>query len=569
MATLDRLTFWLDIKGAEKVRKTLKNIQKATYAETKSAISALLEPIKRREQEEKKAETLRKKRQKPLDQWNKQQIKFGERHARVSEKTLTSQMNAEQRVLYYRNKQARLDNEFAKTRKQTREWYVARERQEQNSLELARAQGKLERQNAAARQRSYKEYLKTDSLTAYEKRQAVGADWVARKEANKEKGQARAVSIAKKRQREQEKTAESLRRASEKLEKAADKQKTIAEKQAKIRFDNALKRASQVAATALRTPAQVYRIMKFLSEKTAEGLQQEASYYLAGGDKAQTYDISLGGYGGRQGEGASAIRNTAVSLGGLRYGDTGFIQAAGRFGIGGISPYDSPFEVRKKILSRLKNMPLNEALYAASQLGITDAELRKARDTGESLGGITSRDRELGASNLRRDILTKYAASGYGSKWINELIEGHPAALLEIAGGLGIGSILGGASFKALKGLGPAAGAVGKGLSTLRTSAAAGAVGGAISQVGKGLGTAAGAVGRVAMLPLLLLTPNTAGGGEFRTEEERKRAEEFSKEYWASKNQNTFNIQTVNVKADDPEGFVDKIKESAIDNVMQ
>lgn len=564
MATLDHLTFWLDIKGAEKVRNTLKNIQKATYAETKSAISALLEPIKRREREEKKAERLRKKRQKPLDQWNKQQVKFGEKHARVSEKTLVAQMNAEQRVLYYRNKQAKLDNEFAKTRKQTREWYVARERQEQNSLELARAQGRLERQNAAARQRAYKEYLKTDSLTAYEKRQAEGADWVARKEANKAKGQARAVAIAKKRQREQEKIAESLRRASEKLEKAADKQKAIAEKQAKIRFDTALKRASQVAAMALRTPAQVYRAMKFLSERTTEGLQQEASYYLAGGNKAQMYDISLGGYGGRQGEGASAIRNTAVSLGGLRYGDTGFIQAAGRFGIGGISPYDSPFEVRKKILSRLKNMPLNEALYAASQLGITDAELRKARDTGESLGGITSRDRELGASNLRRDILTKYAASGYGSTWLNELVEGNPAALLEIAGGLGIGGIFGGAAiFKTLKGLGKAIPWAGRGISALRTSATAGAVGRAVPQVGAGLGKAAGAVGRAATFPAMLLSPNIAGGGLEAEFEARKTREEIMNRY-----PNVFNIQTVNVKADDPEDFIDKMKESALDNVM-
>lgn len=564
MATLDHLTFWLDIKGAEKVRNTLKNIQKATYAETKSAISALLEPIKRREREEKKAERLRKKRQKPLDQWNKQQVKFGEKHARVSEKTLVAQMNAEQRVLYYRNKQAKLDNEFAKTRKQTREWYVARERQEQNSLELARAQGRLERQNAAARQRAYKEYLKTDSLTAYEKRQAEGVDWVARKEANKAKGQARAVAIAKKRQREQEKIAESLRRASEKLEKAADKQKAIAEKQAKIRFDTALKRASQVAAMALRTPAQVYRAMKFLSERTTEGLQQEASYYLAGGNKAQMYDISLGGYGGRQGEGASAIRNTAVSLGGLRYGDTGFIQAAGRFGIGGISPYDSPFEVRKKILSRLKNMPLNEALYAASQLGITDAELRKARDTGESLGGITSRDRELGASNLRRDILTKYAASGYGSTWLNELVEGNPAALLEIAGGLGIGGIFGGAAiFKTLKGLGKAIPWAGRGISALRTSATAGAVGRAVPQVGAGLGKAAGAIGRAATFPAMLLSPNTAGGGLEAEFEARKTREEIMNRY-----PNVFNIQTVNVKADNPEDFIEKMKESALDNVM-
>lgn len=564
MATLDHLTFWLDIKGAEKVRNTLKNIQKATYAETKSAISALLEPIKRREREEKKAETLRKKRQKPLDQWNKQQVKFGEKHARVAEKTLAAQMNAEQRVLYYRNKQAKLDNEFAKTRKQTREWYVARERQEQNSLELARAQGRLERQNAAARQRAYKEYLKTDSLTAYEKRQAEGADWVSRKEANKEKGQARAVAIAKKRQREQEKIAESLRRASEKLEKAADKQKAIAEKQAKIRFDTALKRASQVAAMALRTPAQVYRAMKFLSERTTEGLQQEASYYLAGGNKAQVYDISLGGYGGRQGEGASAIRNTAVSLGSLRYGDTGFIQAAGRFGIGGISPYDSPFEVRKKILSRLKNMPLNEALYAASQLGITDAELRKARDTGESLGGITSRDRELGASNLRRDILTKYAASGYGSTWLNELVEGNPAALLEIAGGLGIGGIFGDAAiFKTLKGLGKAIPWTGRGISALRTSATAGAVGRAVPQVGTRLGKAAGAVGRAATFPAMLLSPNTAGGGLEAEFEARRTSEEIMNRY-----PNVFNIQTVNVKADDPEDFIEKMKESALDNVM-
>ena len=452
MATLDYLTFWLDIKGADKVQKTIENIQKATYAQTKSAISAYLEPIRRREREERKAEALRKKRQKPLDKWNKEQTKFGNRHSKTVEKTLVAQMNAEQRVLYFKNKQAKLDNEFAKTRKQTREWYVAREKQEQNALELARARGRLERQNAVAKQKAYREYSKTESLTAYEKRQAAGLDWIARKEANKEKGQARAVAIAKKRQKEQEKVANSLKAAADKLAKAAEKQKAIAEKQAKIRFDNALRKASQVASTVLRTPQYVYNAMRILSARTESGVAQEAAYYLAGGKRAEAYDVALARYGGAQGEGATAIRSTAAGLGGLRYGNTSFIQTAGRFGIGGLSPNDDPLTVRRKILSRLRNMPANEAMYAASQLGITDAELRGARDTGAALGGVSGRTRGLASSARARDIATRYAGTDLGSETLNELMGGRIGAALEIGGSL-VGSTFGGAAlYKMLKG---------------------------------------------------------------------------------------------------------------------
>jgi hypothetical protein len=440
MATLDRLTFWLDVKGAEKVKKTLENIQKATYAETKSAISALLEPIRRKEREEKKAEALRKKRQKPLDQWNKEQVRFGERHARTTEKTLTAQMNTEQRVLYYKKRQAKLDNEFSKTRRQTREWYVARERQERNALELARSQGRLERQNTAEKAKTYKEYLKTDSLSAYEKRQAIGADWVARKEANKEKGQARAVAIAQKRQKEQERATNNLNKAADKLARAAEKQKALADKQAKIRLDEVVRRSAQVAATVLKAPAAVYNAMKIFSARTSNTLRAEAADYLAGGKAAQQYDVELARYGGTRGEGVSSIRSLSSALGGLRYGDMSLIRAAGRFGIGGISPYDNPLAVKRKIISKLRTMPMNEAIYAAQQLGLTDAELRMALDTGASVGGVNARTRELGGSAMSRDIATQYALTNIGSTWLNEVMGGTPAAALE-----SLAPVLGGA----------------------------------------------------------------------------------------------------------------------------
>ena len=476
MATLDRLTFYLDIKGAEKVKKTLENIQKASYAETKSAISALLEPIRRKEREEKKAEALRKKRQKPLDQWNKEQVRFGERHARTTEKALTSQMNAEQRVLYYKKRQAKLDNEFSKTRRQTREWYVARERQERNALDLARSQGRLERQNAAEKAKAYKEYLKTDSLSAYEKRQAIGADWVARKEANKEKGQARAVAIAQKRQKEQERATNNLNKAAEKLARAAEKQKALADKQAKIRLDEVVRRSAQVAATVLKAPAAVYNAMKIFSARTSNALRAEAADYLAGGKSAQQYDVELARYGGTRGEGVSSIRSLSSSLGGLRYGDTSLIRAAGRFGIGGISPYDNPLAVKRKIISKLRTMPMNEAIYAAQQLGLTDAELRMALDTGASVGGVNARTRELGGSTMSRDIATQYALTNVGSTWLNEVMGGTPAAAFEslapvLGGAIGATALYKGAKgiVRGGKSLGKIAGKVGGG-SLLKTA---------------------------------------------------------------------------------------------------
>lgn len=445
MATLDRLTFWLDIKGAEKVQKTLENIQKATYAETKSAISALLEPIRRKEREERKAEALRKKRQKPLDQWNKEQARFGKQHERITEKTLTTQMNAEQKVLYYKKKQARLDNEFAKTRRQTREWYVARERQERNALDLARSQGRLERQNASEKAKAYKEYLKTDSLSAYDKRHAAGAAWVAQKEENQKKGQARAIAIAIKRQKEQDRATNNLNKAAEKLARAAEKQKALADKQAKIRLDEVVRRSAQVAATVLKAPAAVYNAMKIFSARTGNALRAEAADYLAGGKAAQQYDVELARYGGTRGEGVSSIRSLSYALGGLRYGDTSLIRAAGRFGIGGISPYDNPIAVKRKILSKLRTMPMNEAIFAAQQLGITDAELRMAKDTGSSVGGINQRTRELGGSAMARDIATQYALTNVGSTRLNELFGGTPAAALESFGSVA-GGVIGAAA---------------------------------------------------------------------------------------------------------------------------
>lgn len=445
MATLDRLTFWLDIKGAEKVQKTLENIQKATYAETKSAISALLEPIRRKEREERKAEALRKKRQKPLDQWNKEQARFGKQHERITEKTLTTQMNTEQKVLYYKKKQARLDNEFAKTRRQTREWYVARERQERNALDLARSQGRLERQNASEKAKAYKEYLKTDSLSAYDKRHAAGAAWVAQKEENQKKGQARAIAIAIKRQKEQDRATNNLNKAAEKLARAAEKQKALADKQAKIRLDEVVRRSAQVAATVLKAPAAVYNAMKIFSARTGNALRAEAADYLAGGKSAQQYDVELARYGGTRGEGVSSIRSLSYALGGLRYGDTSLIRAAGRFGIGGISPYDNPITVKRKILSKLRTMPMNEAIFAAQQLGITDAELRMAKDTGSSVGGVNQRTRELGGSAMARDIATQYALTNVGSTRLNELFGGTPAAALESFGSVA-GGVIGAAA---------------------------------------------------------------------------------------------------------------------------
>lgn len=606
MATLDRLTFWLDVKGAEKVKKTLENIQKATYAETKSAISALLEPIRRREREEKKVEALRKKRQKPLDQWNKEQVRFGERHARTTEKTLTAQMNAEQRVLYYKKRQAKLDNEFSKTRRQTREWYVARERQERNALDLARSQGRLERQNAAEKAKAYKEYLKTDSLSAYDKRHAAGAAWVARKEENQKKGQARAIAIAIKRQKEQERATNNLNKAADKLARAAEKQKALADRQAKIRLDETIRRSAQVAATVLKAPAAVYNAMKIFSARTSNALRAEAADYLAGGKSAQQYDVELARYGGTRGEGVSSIRSLSSALGGLRYGDTSLIRAAGRFGIGGISPYDNPLTVKRKIISKLRAMPMNEAIYAAQQLGLTDAELRMALDTGASVGGVNARTRELGGSNMARDIATQYALTDVGSTWLNEVMGGTPAAAIESLTPILGGAIGASALYKGAKGIVRGGRYAASGLSAARAKIASGlsagkAMGGrgfkvAQTAIDGGLSSAKSLGGKA--IPILgdvleflsskpflaaqvLTTPTTMGDstidGTMRRMRERGASEDEIRKFFGDDTYErfnptsspVFNIQNVNVKADNPEEFSNALqRESKGDQIF-
>ena len=606
MATLDRLTFWLDVKGAEKVKKTLENIQKATYAETKSAISALLEPIRRREREEKKAEALRKKRQKPLDQWNKEQVRFGERHARTTEKILTAQMNAEQRVLYYKKRQAKLDNEFSKTRRQTREWYVARERQERNALDLARSQGRLERQNAAEKAKAYKEYLKTDSLSAYDKRHAAGAAWVARKEENQKKGQARAIAIAIKRQKEQERATNNLNKAADKLARAAEKQKALADRQAKIRLDETIRRSAQVAATVLKAPAAVYNAMKIFSARTSNALRAEAADYLAGGKSAQQYDVELARYGGTRGEGVSSIRSLSSALGGLRYGDTSLVRAAGRFGIGGISPYDNPLTVKRKIISKLRAMPMNEAIYAAQQLGLTDAELRMALDTGASVGGVNARTRELGGSNMARDIATQYALTDVGSTWLNEVMGGTPAAAIESLTPILGGAIGASALYKGAKGIVRGGRYAASGLSAARAKIASGlsagkAMGGrgfkvAQTAIDGGLSSAKSLGGKA--IPILgdvleflsskpflaaqvLTTPTTMGDstidGTMRRMRERGASEDEIRKFFGDDTYErfnptsspVFNIQNVNVKADNPEEFSNALqRESKGDQIF-
>lgn len=602
MSTLDRLTFWLDIKGAEKVQKTLENIQKATYAETKSAISALLEPIRRKEREERKAEALRKKRQKPLDQWNKEQARFGKQHERITEKTLTTQMNAEQKVLYYKKKQARLDNEFAKTRRQTREWYVARERQERNALDLARSQGRLERQNASEKAKAYKEYLKTDSLSAYDKRHAAGAAWVAQKEENRKKGQVRAIAIAIKRQKEQDRATNNLNKAAEKLARAAEKQKALADRQAKIRLDEVVRRSAQVAATVLKAPAAVYNAMKIFSARTSNALRAEAADYLAGGKAAQQYDVELARYGGTRGEGVSSIRSLSSALGGLRYGDTSLIRAAGRFGIGGISPYDNPLAVKRKIISKLRTMPMNEAIYAAQQLGLTDAELRMALDTGASVGGVNARTRELGGSAMSRDIATQYALTNVGSTWLNEVMGGTPAAAFESLAPI-LGEALGATALaKGVKGIVNGGKSLskfaknGRGRSLLKSvknlprksffrkipiigtlagiglagsRAAQGDYEGAVEEVlptktEAMLSRGVGALSRLAAFPFALLAPNTANSGE----DEMLRRMQMEKLFDGG-NVPKFYIQNVNVKADNPEEFSNALqRESKGDQIF-
>lgn len=563
MAVLERLLFHLDVKGAEKVAESVKKLRELTYKETKATIGIINE----RNNRELRAQ---KRKQKPLDEWNKKQAKYGAAHARVTEKTLTAQMSAEQRVLYFKRKQARLDAEYDKTIRQSKEWYAAREKRESNLLELTKARGQLERQSAVIRNKSYREYQKVDSLSAYDKRHAEGEEWLARKEQSKKQGEARAIAIATKRQRERERAAERLSKAAEKLEKAAEKQKALAEKQAKQKFDQNLRRAANVASSILKSPTYLYNAIKYFSDRTSKALRAEAADFLAGGKTAQEYDVTLAKYGGGRGEGVSALRKTASSIGGLRYGDTSFIRTAGRFGIGGITPNDSPSVVRRKILDRLKTMPMNEAIYAASQLGISDAELRMAKDTGSAVGGVGARTRALGGSAMSRDIATQYALTDIGSTWLNEAIGGKPAALLEAGGALGLGSFFGGgALYKGAKFLtSPLARSMGRGAKVAgrfgaRTGASAARF--ATPYLERALIGLSGAT-RAFMLPSMLLTPSAAGVGE----DEMVRRNRIAQWQGTDEFKQIFNIQNVNVTADNPKEFGEKLKNrSVLDGIMQ
>lgn len=230
------------------------------------------------------------------------------------------------------------------------------------------------------------------------------------------------------------------------------------------------------------------------------------------------YDIGLSRYGGIRGEGLESLRSFSAQLGMATRGDVSFLQTLGRWGISGVSPYDDPMSVAKKIAARARELSPNEQNALFESVEFTNAQASAAlkgdfsifEKTGE-LTKVSDKVRDF-SENFAETVQTLVAnldtvnqKIGENIDWYNELLKDYPNLanwIKKITGYLpDFFAALGGiAAFKTVSGLSSAAGAAG--------AAGGGAAGAAGAAGGRAVGASVAKTAGLATA--LLFTPNTA-----------------------------------------------------------
>ena len=153
------------------------------------------------------------------------------------------------------------------------------------------------------------------------------------------------------------------------------------------------------------------------------------------------YDIALGGYGGIRGEGLESLRSFSAQLGAATRGDVSLLQTLGKWGVSGVSPYDDPMDVIKKIAARSRELSANERNAFFAEVGFTDAQASAALKGDFSIfakkGMLTEVSADSrGSSETYATTVQETVANldklnqslGIASNWYNKFIQQYPEA---------------------------------------------------------------------------------------------------------------------------------------------
>lgn len=196
--------------------------------------------------------------------------------------------------------------------------------------------------------------------------------------------------------------------------------------------------------SAAYLPRALDRINQMAEEARQMTFRRQNQEMLSGARSASNavgYDIALGGYGGIRGEGLESLRSFSAQLGAATRGDVSLLQSLGKWGVSGVSPYDDPMDVIKKIAARARELSANERNAFFAEVGFTDAQASAALKGDFSIFGKKGMLTEVSADS--RGSSETYATTvqetvanldklnqslGIASNWYNKFIQQYPEA---------------------------------------------------------------------------------------------------------------------------------------------
>ena len=168
--------------------------------------------------------------------------------------------------------------------------------------------------------------------------------------------------------------AQKKREKAEKEEHKARMQRIKAEqREEQRRLDFRKKAILSIAGLGTIVVKSLSNTIAFSENHLTKAAQYNALYRRIGGmgaNKAQGFDVALQTFGGSAGEGLNFLSNLTAQLGGIRYGESGLLEALGQFGVTGVGAFTKPQDVIRKLMRRAQGMDTfaQEAMFSKLNL---------------------------------------------------------------------------------------------------------------------------------------------------------------------------------------------------------
>lgn len=386
---LDNFIIVFSQQGAEKVRKTISEMEK----EVSKSVKKTLNELKTRKKEE---DNLLKDWVKAIDRHEREQKRSGNAEARNFEFVeKNKRKEAAKTIAEIGRREKERQAEVDRLNKKDAEAAKARENRRKTELMYADMFDKIERDAAKAREQeeieksraekkrtqekinNYNNWKKTNSLEAREKRQEEGREWLAAKRRRQEAGHLRAQQIAiskqKKKDREEEKKARMEEKAA--YDAMLARQSNIRKIASFFGLSRGMMLAGGIGAGVLGAGMLARGIWNFTSGGLKSKVRNALSYLGTGTTPANAAGIDkvLFGYGGEKGEAIQLLSQLSAGIGAMRFGDTGLVQTLGTFGISGIGAHSKSKDVLRAVWQRAQGMTEEEREAMFNALGFTGA----------------------------------------------------------------------------------------------------------------------------------------------------------------------------------------------------